>query len=100
MDFSGLLHRTNLNVLEAFITNELESNDAPSEQGYRERLMEADNKAANFLKARFPVLKEYDQIMAYYYNQTEVIQEVYFEIGLIVGGKIAFEISKKMEELK
>ncbi len=100
MDFSGLLHRTNLNALEAFITNEIESNDAPSEQSYRERLLEADNKAADFLKARFPVLKEYDEIMSYYYDQTGVIKEVYFEIGLIIGGKIAFEISKKMEELK
>ncbi len=77
MDYSGILRRIEI-----------------------ERLMEADEKAHAFFKARYPDMKEYDEIMAYYYNQTGVIKEVYFEIGLIAGGKIAFEISKRMEELK
>ena len=53
-----------------------------------------------FLKARFPEQKDYNEITSMYDRQVSVNQDVYFEIGLIVGGKIAFEISKRMEELK
>ena len=100
MNYSEILKRTDLNYLENFILNGLDGEGPVDYKTYSERLMEADNKASDFLRTRFPVLKEYDQIMAYYYDQTGVIQEVYFEIGLIVGGKIALEISKRMEELK
>ncbi len=100
MDFNGILRRIEIERLKEYIMSGELRIEESSGQSYTERLMEADNKAANFLKARFPVLKEYDEIMSYYYDQTGVIKEVYFEIGMIAGGKIAFEISKRMEELK
>ena len=100
MDYSGILRRIEIERLKEYIMSGDLRIEEPSQQSYIERLMEADEKAHQFFKARYPDMKEYDEIMAYYYNQTGVIKEVYFEIGVIAGGKIAFEISKKMEELK
>lgn len=100
MEFSKILQRANLNVLEAYIVRELESWEDPPYKPYAERLAEAGRDADAFLKARFPELKDYNEITSFYDRQVSVNQDVYFEIGLIVGGKIAFEISKRMEELK
>ena len=100
MGIDDMLCRANLNSLEKFLINGDKSNEEAPYRRYSERLMEADHRAAAFLRERFPVLNEYDEIMAYYYDQTGVIQEVYFEIGLILGAKIALEISRRMEELK
>ena len=100
MGIDDMFYRANLSSLAKFLIQGDESNEEAPYRRYSERLMEADHRAAEFLRDRFPVLKEYDEIMAYYYDQTEVIQDVYFEIGLILGAKIALEISKRMEELK
>ena len=100
MDFSGILRRTEIERLNEYIMSGDLRIEESSQQSYTERLMEADEKAHAFFKSRYPDMEEYNEIMGYYYNQTGVIKEVYFEIGLIVGGKIAFEISKRMEELK
>ena len=48
---------------------------------------------------RYTDLKELDEITGYYDEQVGVYQDVYFEIGLILGAKIAFQIRAKMEEL-
>ncbi len=100
VEFSKLLQRANLNVLEAYIVRELESWEDPPYKPYSERLAEAGRDADTFLKARFPELKDYNEITSFYDRQVSVNQDVYFEIGLIVGGKMAFEISRRMEELK
>lgn len=100
MDFSEMLHKANLYRLEMLIMCMGDSNEDPEYVPYSERLAEADKKADAFFKARFPELEEYNEIMAYYDDQVFVNRQVYFEIGMIVGGKIAFDISKRMEELK
>ena len=100
MDFSKMLHRADLHNMEMHIMGMADSNEDPEYVPYAERLAEADKNADAFFKARFPELKDYDEIMAYYDDQVFINQQIYFEIGLIVGGKMAFEISKRMEELK
>ena len=53
----------------------------------------------SFFEERFSDIKELDEIVGYYYKQAIVYRDVYFEIGLITGAKIAFQIHKRMEEL-
>ena len=52
-----------------------------------------------FFEERFSDIKELDEIAGYYYKQAIVYRDVYFEMGLITGAKIAFQIHKRMEEL-
>jgi len=70
------------------------------EKTYSERLAEARKKATAFFDARYSDIHEYDEISGYFNEQAGVFQDVYFEIGLILGAKIAFQICGRMGELK
>ncbi len=100
MNFSELLQRANLNCIEDFLINGSESFDKPSEKTYSERLAEAQKKVTAFFQARYTDIHEYDEIAGYFHEQARVFQDVYFEIGLILGAKIAFQLCERMEELK
>jgi len=98
MDFKDLLQRANLNCIENYLLYGEPTFEKQSEKSYSERLKEARKKASAFFKARYSDIDEYDEISGYFYEQVEVYQDVYFEIGLIVGAKIAFQLRGKIEE--
>ncbi len=100
MDLGDLLRRANLNCIEDFLISGGESFERPSEKTYSERLAEAAKKATAFFDARYSDIREYDEISGHFNEQAGVFQDVYFEIGLIVGAKIAFQICGRMGELK
>jgi hypothetical protein len=100
MDFSDLLQRANLNSMEEYLFHGGESVEEPTRKTYSERLAEARKKATAFFQARFPDIEDYDEITGYFHKQAGVFQHVYFEIGLILGAKIAFQICERMGELK
>lgn len=99
MDFSDLLQRANLNSVESYLLYGSESFEKPSDKTYKERLSEARKKAKAFFEARYSDVTEYDEISGYFNEQAGVFQDVYFEIGLLVGAKIAFQIRGRMEEI-
>lgn len=99
MDFSDLLRRADLNSIEEYLMHGGESIIKSPDATYAERLKEAQEKAAAFFEARYPDMDEYDEIFGYYNEQVSVYQDIYFEIGLILGAKIAFQLHKKLEEL-
>ncbi len=77
-----------------------ESFEKPSEKTYSERLAEARKKATAFFDARYSDIREYDEISGYFNEQAGVFQDVYFEIGLILGAKIAFQICGRIGGLE
>ncbi len=99
MDFSNLLRRTNLNAIETFLMSGGDSFEDPPSKTYSERIEDADKKAKAFFESRYTDIGELDEIAGYYYEQTAVYEDVYFEIGLLIGAKIAYQIRGKMEEL-
>ena len=99
MDFSDLLQRTNLNSIETILMHGGENFEKPPDKTYSERLADANKKARAFFKARYTDIEEYDEIAGYFDEQAAVFEDVYFEIGLLIGAKIAYQIRGKMEEL-
>ena len=99
MDFNDFLQRANLNSIQTYLMYGCGSNEEPSKKTYSERITEAKKQAADFFKARYSDIDEYDEIAGYFNEQVTVFQDVYFEIGLILGAKIAFQIQEKMREL-
>lgn len=100
MNFSDLLQRANLNCIQTFLVYGGENYEKPSEKTYSERIDEAKKKATAFFRKRYSDIKEYDEISGYFAEQTSVFEEVYFEMGMIVGAKIAFQIHERMKELE
>lgn len=99
MDFKDLLKRANLSGIENYLMYGGESYETPSDKTYSERLADAHKKAKAFFESRFTDVHEYDEIAGIYNGEVAVVQDVYFEIGLLIGAKIAFQIRGKMEEL-
>lgn len=99
MDFSDLLQRVNLNNLQKHLLYGGETSEEPSKKTYTQRLKEVNKKTGAFLRSRFTDVSEFEEIFGYYIDGIAVYEEVYFEIGMILGAKIAFQIKEKMEEL-
>lgn len=99
MRFSEVLERANPGNIGEFILNGGECLLEPDTRSYTQRLKEADKKASDFLKQRFKSITEFDEIYGCYCKETAVYQDVFFEMGLITGAKLAFQISEKMREL-
>ena len=100
MDFKDLLRRANLKTIEDFLIYDIDSFETSPKKSYSRRLEEAKQNAINFFNARYKDIKEFDEIVGYFNEQTYVFQEVYFEIGLITGAKIAYQICERIKELE
>ena len=99
MKFNDLLQRADLNSLESFLKYGSDDFVETTDKTYSQRIEDATKKATAFFEAKYSDIDEYDKISGYFYEQLSVFEEIYFEIGLILGAKIAFQIGKRMEEL-
>ena len=100
MSFERLLTRANLKTIQAYLRYEVVDWSEDSKQTYEERLKAANQKATEFFEEHYTDLDEYDKIAGYFGEITEVYEDVFFEIGMIVGAKLAFELRGKMKELE
>lgn len=100
MNFKNYLQRANLDSIQNFLKYGSESFIETDMRTYSERIKDARKNTVNFFKDRFTDINEFDKILGYFEEQTTVYEEVYFEIGMILGAKIALELTKKAEELK
>ena len=81
------------------LTHGGESFERPSDKSYAQRLQEARKNATAFFEARFTNIDEFDEIAGYFNEQVSVFEDVYLEIGLLLGARIAFQICGKIAEL-
>lgn len=99
MKFEDYLQRAELVSLQNFLKHGGETYTKTSEKTYSEQLCEARKNAKAFFEEKYPDIDEYDRILGYFDEQISVYEEVYFEIGLIVGAKIGFQFRGKFDEL-
>ncbi len=90
-----MLDRANLNVIEEFILTGFTSNMKPSEKKYSERLMDVENKISEYMNMHEKMVPECAELWKCFSEQSEV----YFELGIIIGAKIAFQLQKRIEEI-
>lgn len=57
-------------------------------------------KLREFLHTQYPDMETYEKISDYFNEMAIVIEEVFFEIGLITGAKIGYQLREKIDELK
>lgn len=99
MKFENYLQRAELISLQNFLKYGGETFIPTSGKKYSERLTEARRKAKNFFEEKFSDIDEFDRIYGYFDEQVSEYEEVFFEIGIIVGAKIGFQFREKMEDL-
>lgn len=100
MDFSKLYQRANLYALQNYLMYGCECLKDSPVKSYSERLADAQKKVTAFFSARYSDIDEYDEIIGYFYEQMVVVEEVYFEIGFILGAKITAQICQRMKQLE
>lgn len=99
MNFSDVLKRANIYTLETFLLEGYEPPPRENKKSFSERLRIAEDQISAFFNARFESIEEHDEVSSYFYGLVEEYKNVYFEIGLITGAKIAFQLNRKIEEL-
>lgn len=99
MLFKNLLNRANLRNLEIFLWAGGVCDNALPEESYAERMKSAEQKMESFLKTHFPDAKEFEAANEIWSEVNGVYMDIYFEVGLLLGARIAMQINRKMEEL-
>ncbi len=99
MNFNKYLERSNIHSLQNYIKHGGETFEHTPPKTYTQIINDAERDALKFFSDRFPKIEDYDEITGYYYKLTETYEEVFFEIGAIVGAKLAFELKDKINEL-
>jgi len=100
MYFKDVLKRANLHAVEFFLRNGGETFAEVPPQSYRERLAAAETAITNFLEARYPDPQTFDRVWQYLGEHLGTMEDVYFEMGMLVGAKLAFQLRGKMDELQ
>lgn len=100
MDIKNLLNRAKTEDIRTFLLYGGELLKAEDEKSYSERIEEAEKNAISFFEKRYTDVAEFDEMCGYFFNQTSVYQEVYFEIGLLAGAKIGYQLKEKMTDLQ
>ena len=100
MNFKNFLQKADLYSFQEFIKYGAEAFIKPEAKPYCERIKEARKNAVDFFERKFSNIDEFDKVLGYFDEQNSVYEEVYFEIGMILGAKMAFEISGKLDELR
>lgn len=96
MRFDEMWRRAEFNSVETFLKYGGESLRPWSEETYTQRLKVADKNILDFLKENTDLTDEH---IDFIYEQISIYEDVYFEIGLLLGGKLAFRIGEKIKEL-
>ena len=100
MDIKELYKRIQLNNMGNYILYGEEGCKGETKKSYNQRLREAEAETRSFLEEYIKEPKEQDRAAEDYYQQLEEYIEIYFEIGLLLGGKMCREIREKQGELK
>ena len=97
MSFSNLLHRANLNAIDQFIMTGAEQLNDFSDKTYLQRIHDECHILSEYLKKNFP--ENHEEILNNIFKYIDVTEEIYFEMGLIAGAKLAFQIDKRLADL-
>ena len=100
MKFEDYLQRAEFISLQNFLKTGGETYVSSSQQTYSEQLREVHQKATDFFNEKFKDIDEHDKISECFYDLAGVYEEVFFEIGSIVGAKIGMQLQKKLQELQ
>lgn len=99
MNIKSMLERADMNTIQTFLQCGCDGALETTVKTYEERIKDARTIAMNFFESRFTDIDELDEVTRDFDIQSEVYKDVYFEIGLIMGAKIGYEIHSKAEEL-
>lgn len=98
MEFDKIMQRADLSSIRAFLKTGAEDLNEKTELTYSEQIKEAMRNIEKMLKEKYPTFEEYDKAESYLNEQIFTLENVYFELGLLAGAKMGFQISKKIEE--
>lgn len=100
MEFKGLEKRTDVTALVDFLLYGMEYLTPPPNESYDQRLTAAQEKIDAFLSDRFPDRRECDKISTDLWDQIGTFSDVYFEVGLLTGARLAMQFTDRLKALK
>lgn len=99
MNFNDMWKRADLSMLKSYLKEGACRMDKPTEKSYRERIQDAESRAEALFSAEFVDEQDRNPYMEAFFDLAGVYEEVYFEIGLLTGAKIALQLAGKAAEL-
>lgn len=97
MEFDKILQRADLASIRAFLKTGAEDLYEKTNLTYSEQIKTAMQNIKNILKENYPTFEEFDKVESYINEQIFILENVYFELGLLAGGKTAFQIAEKIK---
>ncbi len=99
MDIEEMINRTNLAQIQCFLQYGTDWLKDTSKDTYSERIRASEQRSVEFFETYFPDMEKCEKVTALFDKEIGVYKDVYFEIGLILGAKLGFELHGKAKEL-
>ena len=99
MDFEKILKRADLNSLGKFIMTGTEDFYENSNLAYSEQIKSTNENICNILKEKCSDFDEFDKIEGKLNEQLYILENIYFEMGILTGVKVTTQILKQIKEL-
>ena len=99
MNIEELLKRADLTMLQQFIRYGSEWLAETSKDRYVNQIRESEIRISKFFDECFSDFIERENAIELFDREAATYKDVYFEIGLLVGAKIGYEIHKRMNEI-
>lgn len=99
MNIESLLKRSDLTMMGLFLRHGSEWLVETSKDKYTNRLRESEIRIQDFFDKCFPDFDKNEEAVQLFDREASTYKDVYFEIGLLVGAKIEYEIHRRMNEI-
>ena len=100
MFLKQFLQRAEFCSLQNFLKNGCETWNVPPDKTYLEQLNDARKYVTAFFEEKFPDESDREKALALFDEQTDVYENVFFEMGIIVGAKIGMQLQKRLQEMR
>ncbi len=100
MEFKDIMKRAEFTAIGSYLRSGDNILFEPDHKSYEEQIISAEAQISSLLSEWFPDRKEHDLIYDRIFHLTGTYIDVFFELGVLSGAKIGYQLKSKLDELK
>lgn len=99
MEFTDMLKRCNLSEISNYILRNSELSVPNGEKDFEKQILKMEVDTGKLLGKYFNNFKKQDELLSIIAKRETVIENVYFQLGLIAGINVICDLEKRKSEL-
>ncbi len=100
MEWKELMRRAKLNSIEEYLMCGGDCVGEYSKEPYDKQLNDVYHKFSIYLSSHFSDPQAKEEFSEYFYELADTYRIIYFEMGMIAGAKIGYQLKERLEQLE